>query len=120
MSSLIPRAAIASVWMYQGLWCKLLDRMPHHREIVGAVPFVSPSRADRALVALGLLECVVGLWVLCGFGPGEAAWVQTFLLVAMNAGGLIWAKRAVPDRVGMLLQNFAFLLLVWIAAGRSV
>lgn len=28
-SLLIPRAAIALVWLYQGLWCKLLDRPPH-------------------------------------------------------------------------------------------
>jgi uncharacterized membrane protein YphA (DoxX/SURF4 family) len=117
---LLARAAIAAVWIYQGLWCKLLGRMPHHQEIVGTVPLLTPARAHRALVALGLLECVIGSWVLSGFWPSEAALLQTALLVAMNAGGLLWASRAIPDPVGMLLQNFAFLLLAWIAAGSGV
>lgn len=48
MSNLLPRAAIASVWIYQGLRCKLLGRMPHHQEIVGTVPFsMPPERIAR-------------------------------------------------------------------------
>jgi hypothetical protein len=94
--------------------------MPHHQEIVDAVPFLNPSRGHRALVALGLLECVIALWVLSGIGAREAALAQTFLLAAMNAAGLVWASRAIPDPIGMLLQNFAFLLLAWIAAGSRV
>jgi hypothetical protein len=117
MSSLLPRAAVASVWIYQGLWCKLLGRAPRHQEIVATVPFLSASWARRALVALGLLECVIALWVLSGIRARDAALLQTLLLAAMNAAGLVWASRAIPDPVGMLLQNFAFLLLAWIAAG---
>ncbi len=45
----------------------------------------------------------------------QAAIVQTVLLVAMNAGGLIWAWRLIPDPPGMILQNFAFLMLIWVA-----
>jgi hypothetical protein len=120
MSSLLPRAAIAAVWIYQGLWCKLLGRMPHHQEIVGTVPLLTPSRAHRALLGLGLLECLIAVWVLSGIRSREAALLQTFLLVAMNAAGLIWASRAIPDPLGMLLQNFTFLLLVWIAAESRV
>jgi hypothetical protein len=33
----------------------------------------------------------------------------------MNAGGLIWAAHLIPDPAGMVLQNFTFLLLIWIA-----
>lgn len=120
MSNLIPRAAVASIWMYQGLWCKLLGRMPHHREIVETVPFLNTSRAHRAVVALGLVECVIALTVLFGIWAREAALLQTFLLAAMNAAGLIWASRAIRDPFGMLLQNFAFLVLAWIVAGRRI
>jgi uncharacterized membrane protein YphA (DoxX/SURF4 family) len=120
MSNLIPRAAVASVWIYQGLWCKLVGRMPHHLKIVGTVPFFNKSRAHRALVALGLLECVIALSVLFGIWAPEAALLQTFLLAAMNAAGLVWASRAIPDPVGMLLQNFAFLVLAWIVAGSRI
>lgn len=86
MSSLLPGAAVASVWIYQGLWCKLLGRTPRHQEIVGTVPFLSASWAHRALVALGLLECVIALWVLSGIRARDAALLQTLLLAAMNSG----------------------------------
>jgi uncharacterized membrane protein YkgB len=120
MSNLLPHAAMASVWIYQGLWCKLLGRMPHHLEIVGTVPFLNASRAHRVLAALGFLECLIALWVLSGIRAREAALVQTILLAAMNIAGLVWARRTIPDPFGMLLQNFAFLLLAWIAAGSGV
>ena len=35
-SLLLPRAAIALVWLYQGLWMKLLGRAPRHQKMVGA------------------------------------------------------------------------------------
>jgi uncharacterized membrane protein YkgB len=120
MSNLLPRAAISSVWIYQGLWCKVLGRMPRHQEIVGTVPFLDAARAHRVLLGLGLLECVIAFWVLSGIWARDAALIQTLLLAGMNAAGLIWAKRAIPDPFGMLLQNFAFLLLAWIAAGSRV
>jgi hypothetical protein len=46
----------------------------------------------------------------------QAAIVQTALLAAMNSGGLIWAWHLIPDPGGMIVQNFAFLVLVWIAS----
>jgi len=44
------RAAIASVWLYQGLWCKLLSRCPSHASIVSALP--PPFGNAAALVLL--------------------------------------------------------------------
>jgi hypothetical protein len=116
---LIPRAAIAFVWLYQGLWCKLLGRAPHHRKIVGTVPFLSSSQAQQALAALGSLECVLAAWVMSGWRAQEAALTQTLLLGAMNAAGLFWARNLIPDPAGMMIQNFAFLVLAWLAAGRT-
>src|ERR1700681_1719112 len=58
----LPRAAIASVWLYQGLWRKLLGGMPHHREIFATVPFFNTLQAGRMFMALGVLECVIAAW----------------------------------------------------------
>jgi uncharacterized membrane protein YphA (DoxX/SURF4 family) len=116
-SLLLPRIAIASVWIYQGFWCKLLGHAPHHQKIVETAPFLGPFRARQALVALGVLECVVAAWVLSGIRAREAAVMQTLLLLSMNTAGLLWARRLIFDPVGMLLQNIVFLLLAWIVAG---
>ncbi len=116
-SLLLPRVAIALVWLYQGLWCKLLNCAPHHQKIVATVPFLNSSHARQALVAIGSLECVLAAWVLAGFRAHEAALMQTLLLGFMNTAGLLWARRLILDPVGMLLQNAVFLLLAWVAAG---
>jgi uncharacterized membrane protein YkgB len=107
------RLSIALVWLYQGLWCKVLGGVPRHQAIVSAVPFIGPAAGRVALIALGLVECTIAIWVLSGERMREAAIVQTALLATMNAGGLIWAWRLIPDPGGMILQNFAFLLLIW-------
>ena len=114
-SNKLIRVAIALVWFYQGLWCKVLGGVPHHEAVIAAVPFIGSAGGHITLIALGLLECGIGLWVLSGRWRREAAIVQTVMLIAMNAGGLIWAARLIPDPAGMILQNFAFLLLIWVA-----
>ncbi len=113
---LLARTSIALVWLYQGLWCKVLGQAPRHQAVIASVPFLSPAAGHWALIALGLLESVIALWVLWGRRLRLAAILQTALLVAMNAGGVVWASHLIPDPAGMILQNVAFLVLVWIAA----
>lgn len=110
------RASIALVWLYQGLWCKLLGGAPQHQAIVAKVPFLGAGEAKAMLIALGLFECSIAAWVLSAKHLRYAALAQTVLLIAMNTGGLIWARRLIPDAGSMLVQNFAFLMLIWIAA----
>lgn len=110
------RVSIALVWLYEGLWCKLLGGVPHHLAVVTAMPFIGPAAASVVLMALGLAECCIAVWVLTGLRMRAAALAQTILLIAMNAGGSIWAWHLIPDPGGMLVQNFAFLVLIWIAA----
>jgi DoxX-like family len=110
------RISIALVWIYQGLWCKVLGQAPRHEAILNTLPLFTPAEAHSVLIALGLLECGIAVWVISGWRPTQGALLQTALLVGMNAGGLIFAARLVADPAGMLLQNFTFLLLAWIAA----
>ena len=110
------RTSIALVWMYEGLWCKVLGHAPRHEAILNSLPFLTTAEAHVLLLTLGSLECAIGVWVISGWRPAEGALIQTALLVSMNAGGLIFAARLVPDPAGMLLQNFTFLLLAWTAA----
>ena len=110
------RASIALVWLYEGLWCKLLGGMPRHAEVIAATPFLGPVTAKAVLITLGLAECGIAAWVLSGQRMRQAALMQTVLLVAMNTGGTIWARRLIPDPGGMIVQNLACLVLIWIAA----
>ena len=91
-SLLLPRAAVALVWMYQGFWCKLLGRAPRQLKIMDAAPFIGSVRSRQALAALGILECVLAAWVLSGARAREAAVTQTLLVAGMNTAGLFWAR----------------------------
>jgi DoxX-like family len=102
--------------VYEGLWCKVLGHAPRHEAILTSLPLLTTAEAHSLLLALGCLECVIGVWVFSGWRPAQGALIQTALLVSMNAGGLIFAARLVPDPAAMLLQNFTFLLLAWTAA----
>ncbi len=34
---MLLRVSVAAVWLYEGLWCKLLSRAPSQKNVVGAV-----------------------------------------------------------------------------------
>ena len=51
--------------------------------------------------------------------PRAAAVTQSALLVAMNAGGLAFARRHIPQPKALLAENAAFLALVWWAAAND-
>src|SRR5438876_393436 len=116
-SLLLLRVSIALVWLYNGAWCKLLGRTPRHTDLIAGVPLLNPSQAHALVLALGLVECGIAGWALSGLRARAAALTQTVLLLSMNAGGIAWGGRSIPDPAGMLIQNFAFLLLAWVAAG---
>jgi hypothetical protein len=116
---LLTRIAVAAVWLYEGLWCKLLGGVPLQIDVVDAVPFFGRRAAEGILWALGIVECGLALWVLSGWRPFLAAAAQTGLLVTMNSGGLLWARRIIPDPAGMVVKNFAFLVLAWVVAAQA-
>jgi hypothetical protein len=122
MPELLPplwliRAAVAAVWLYEGLWCKLLGRESRQLQIVEAVPRFGPRIGALFLKLLGAVELGLALWVWSGALPIPCAVVQTLLLVTLNASGLLWARGLIHDPGGMVVKNFAFLVLAWVSAG---
>ena len=110
------RVAVAGVWLYEGLWCKLLRGEPREFEVVKAVPRYGARFGVPFLMALGVVEVAIGAWVLSGVAPLYCAITQTLLLVSLNANGLLWARDVIHDPKGMLVKNFAFLVLAWVSA----
>ena len=110
------RVAVAGVWLYEGLWCKLLRGEPREFEVVRAVPKYGERFGVPFLLGLGAVEVSVGVWVLSGWLPFLCAVAQTVLLVSLNANGLIWSRHLIHDPKGMIVKNFAFLILAWVAA----
>lgn len=112
------RFSVALVWLYEGLWCKVLGRMPGQEDIVKAVPALGPRRSSVFISALGFAECALGIWILTGRLAWWAALTQTVALVSMNAVGLTFARKHIHDPAGMLCKNLVLLVLAWVAAAQ--
>jgi hypothetical protein len=113
------RAAVAGVWLYEGLWCKLLGREARQLQIVESVPTLRARMGALFLKGLGAVELLIALWILTGVAPLACAVAQTLLLVSLNANGILWARHLIHDPAGMVVKNFAFLVLAWVAASLS-
>jgi len=111
-----PAAAVAGVWLYHGLWCKLLGGCPEQATIVADVPGLGGKRARVVLLGLGVVETAFAGWVISGFKPRLAAATGTALVVGMNAGGLTFARRHIPAPGALVLENLGFVALAWLAA----
>jgi hypothetical protein len=111
-----PAAAVAGVWLYHGLWCKLLGRCPEQARIVADVPGVGARRAKVLLLGLGVAETALAGWVISGARPRAAAATGTVLVVAMNVGGFAFGRRHIAAPKALLLENACFLALAWMAA----
>lgn len=111
---IVIRASVAAVWVYEGLWCKILGRVKTQLEVVTAVPRLGPRFGAAFLKILGVVEVALAVWVMVGVAPGLCAVAQTALLVLLNANGLLWARRIIHEPAGMIVKNIAFLVLVWV------
>jgi len=109
------RVSIAAVWLYEGLWCKLLGRAYSQVEVVTAVPRLGPRFGRVFLKGLGIVEVALAVWVMTGIAPGMCAVVQVAVLVVLNINGLVWARHIIHEPVGMVVKNIAFLVLVWVS-----
>jgi uncharacterized membrane protein YphA (DoxX/SURF4 family) len=111
---IVIRTSVAAVWLYEGLWCKILGRVQSQVEVVTAVPRLGPKFGVPFLKAVGILEVGLAVWVIAGIAPAMCAMAQTALLVVLNANGLVWARRIIHEPAGMVVKNVAFLVLVWV------
>jgi hypothetical protein len=107
------RAAVASVWLHQGLCRKLLYGGRRQRDVVAGVPRLGGRRAPAVLRTVGMVEVGLAVWSLSGRRRVAAAIVQTALLAGMNAAGLVWGRSAIADPTDMVLQNLVLLTLAW-------
>jgi len=96
---------IASVWFINGLFCKLLNLVPRHREIVSQI--LGREFSGIMTKAIGLGEIGIALWVLSGSKSRIAAIVQILLVLTMNIIEYVMA----PDLLLFGRLNIVFAIL---------
>ena len=98
------RFAIALVWLYQGLWCKLLGRCPGHRAIVQAVPGLSGGAGMVVLAGLGTVE--TGLAVSGPNCMGNLAAPARMMTIPMISSGMVTSMCGTLSRKIFLIAGF--------------
>jgi hypothetical protein len=107
----LAAAFIAGVWIFQGLYSKILEGIPRHKLIVGEI--LGETVAGAAVIVIGVLEILLGCWVLSGWHRRLNAAFQTLALVSMNTLEILLARELLISAGGMVLLNACFLTLVW-------
>ena len=96
---------ISFVWFSNGLFCKVLNLVPRHQEIVARI-----LGAENAFVftkIIGVLEIIMGFWVLSNYKSKWNALVQIVVVLTMNILEFI----LVPDLLLWGRFNIVFALI---------
>ncbi len=88
---------IASIWMVNGLICKVLNIVPRHEEIVASILGSAHSRIFTVLI--GFSEIGMAIWILSRIQSRLNAVGQIVIIATMNIlelvlvpGLLLWGK----------------------------
>ena len=99
--------SIAIIWIANGLFCKVLNLVPRHEQIVANILGKDHSRTLTVLI--GLSEIAMAIWILSGIKSKLNAIAQIIVVATMNTMEFI----LVPDLLlwGKFNSVFALLLI---------
>jgi len=98
-------ACIAMVWLVNGLFCKVLNFVPRHEQIIAKILGNGYSRSLS--IFIGVLEIGMAIWVLSRISPRLCAVIQITAVAAMN----ILEFTFVPDLLYWGKMNSVFALI---------
>jgi len=101
---------IAAVWIANGLFCKVLNLVPRHQEIVARI--LGNDHAGLLTKAIGGSEIAMAIWILSRFQTRLNAITQITIIGTMNVLEFFLA----PDLLlwGRFNLLFAFLFMILI------
>jgi len=106
--SFIITIIIALVWFTNGLFCKDLNLVPTHQEIVERI--LGETYASPITKTIGVLEIGMSIWVLSGIRSRFSAIFQLVIIATMNSLEFALA----PDLLlfGRMNIVYAFLFMI--------
>ena len=101
---------IATVWFANGFFCKVLNLVPRHQEIVANI--LGNDHAAFFTKAIGVSEIAMAAWIVTGIRRRLNALTQVIIIAVMNVLEFI----LVPDLLlwGRFNALFAFMFIVLI------
>lgn len=81
---------IALVWLINGLFCKVLNFVPRHQEIVERI--IPQLNSSITITIIGLSEILIAFWIVSKFKSRLCTWMQIFIVTIMNITEFLMAK----------------------------
>lgn len=101
---------IALVWITTGLFCKVLNMVPRHEEIVQRILSLDRPSAYFITMLIGIFEILMAIWIISRIKTKLNAISQIIIIATMNVLEFILA----PDLLlwGKFNSLFAFLFIL--------
>ncbi|RSK42054.1 DoxX-like family protein [Mangrovimonas spongiae] len=108
MNQKINNIIIASIWFINGLFCKVLNAVPRHEQIVSKI--LSEDYSRPLTIIIGILEIAMAFWILSNKATKFNTITQIVIIASMNILEFIIA----PELLfwGKLNALFALVLIV--------
>jgi hypothetical protein len=102
---------IATVWIANGLFCKVLNLVPRHQLIVGRILGDAYSRPLTILI--GLSEIGMAIWILTALRTRLNAITQILVIATMNVLEFILVPNLLMWGKANSVFAFLFILLIY-------
>jgi hypothetical protein len=102
---------IASVWIANGLFSKILNLVPRHQKIVARI--LGDGHAAFFTKAIGFSEIAMAVWILSGIKTKLNVIAQMIIIATMNLLEFILAPDLLLWGRFNLLFAFMFILLIY-------
>ncbi|CAN5494404.1 hypothetical protein BH11CYA1_BH11CYA1_13030 [soil metagenome] len=110
------RVALSLVWLYNGLWLKVIALDAHHLEIVRSVSNSSGVDPVILLRSIGSAETLLGVGILSGLFYRFVSFFQIFIILLMNLIGSIGGGGAIAHPFGLIISNLPTIMCALVVA----
>lgn len=100
--------AIATIWIANGLFCKVLNLVPRHTQIVARI--LGNDYARELTIMIGISEIIMAIWIISGYKSKLNSVMQMAIIAVMNTIEFVLA----PDLLlwGRFNSLYAFILIL--------
>ncbi len=109
------RLMLGAIWLYNGLWLKILAVNPEHLAIVSGLRLGDLIEPRTLLTLIGAGETLLAFGVWSGLFHRFVSWFQLGVLLAMNTVAVLFSG-AVLEPFQLLFQNLPLIFCMLIAA----
>ena len=102
---------ISLVWFVNGFFCKILNLVPRHQEIVASILNEQYSREITFII--GVLEILMTIWILSKFKSKLNSIVQIVIIIIMNIIEFITVKDLLLFGNLNIVFAFLFVLIIY-------